>query len=234
MEGTKKCPYCGEEILSVAKKCKYCGEWLVNQQQIVRKKSYFDPRYLYDKVWMDVLFWVTIVGSFIQAVHQSGLTVRKSTISYLIFINWAGKIPEAVGDFLFVVGNICFIILLMKVFSYLHKPLKGWFITYIIVEVIIAFLSPLSDYHLNDEVRVILGLIVLASIVPLLLLPIMIVYNYGGSIKTLGWVMIGNAIAQITVGLVADYIVPIAGFLLVFLIDLFFYIYLRNILTQSK
>ena len=28
MEETKKCPYCGKEILAVAKKCKHCGEWL--------------------------------------------------------------------------------------------------------------------------------------------------------------------------------------------------------------
>ncbi|MDR1846526.1 MAG: zinc-ribbon domain-containing protein [Bacteroidales bacterium] len=29
MEETKRCPYCGEEILAVAKKCKHCGEMLV-------------------------------------------------------------------------------------------------------------------------------------------------------------------------------------------------------------
>lgn len=31
MEETKRCPYCGEEILTTAKKCRHCGEWLENK-----------------------------------------------------------------------------------------------------------------------------------------------------------------------------------------------------------
>jgi predicted nucleic acid-binding Zn ribbon protein len=30
-QSTKRCPFCGEEILSNAVKCKYCGEWLTKR-----------------------------------------------------------------------------------------------------------------------------------------------------------------------------------------------------------
>lgn len=34
-EETKKCPFCGEEILKEAKKCKHCGEWLKEKTEKV-------------------------------------------------------------------------------------------------------------------------------------------------------------------------------------------------------
>ena len=241
MEQTKKCPYCGEEIMATAKKCRHCGEWLVESsneaswQQPVRKESYFGSQYLYDKVWMNLLFWVTIAGAFIQAVHQSGFTVSESTRSYLKFIRYAGEIPEAVGDFLCAFGEICFITLLMKVFSNFHKPLKGWFVTYIVFAVIFLLISLLSGESQDETVSLseaVLGLaIIIPILIPIILLPIMIVSNYEGNIKTLGWVMIGYTIASIIAGLVANYIVPIAAFLIIFLIDFFYYRYLRDTLT---
>ena len=39
MEKTKRCPYCGEEILAIAKKCKHCGEWLDETHPLKETKN---------------------------------------------------------------------------------------------------------------------------------------------------------------------------------------------------
>lgn len=41
MEETKKCPYCGEEILAVARKCKHCGTWLEPQDAASQQDEAF-------------------------------------------------------------------------------------------------------------------------------------------------------------------------------------------------
>ncbi len=38
-EETKRCPYCGEEILAIAKKCKHCGEWIKPEDEVVKTEE---------------------------------------------------------------------------------------------------------------------------------------------------------------------------------------------------
>ena len=39
METTKKCPFCGEEIMAEARKCKHCGEWLNSETEPEKETS---------------------------------------------------------------------------------------------------------------------------------------------------------------------------------------------------
>lgn len=41
---TKKCPYCGEEILAVAKKCKHYGEWLESKEETEQVAETIEPK----------------------------------------------------------------------------------------------------------------------------------------------------------------------------------------------
>lgn len=40
---TKRCPYCGEEIMATAKKCRYCGEWLTREVPPDYNEQHVDP-----------------------------------------------------------------------------------------------------------------------------------------------------------------------------------------------
>lgn len=39
MEITKKCPYCGEEIVADARKCRYCGEWVEQETEPMKENG---------------------------------------------------------------------------------------------------------------------------------------------------------------------------------------------------
>lgn len=43
MNETKKCPFCGKEILAIAKKCKYCGQWLEKPDDAGKKHERHCP-----------------------------------------------------------------------------------------------------------------------------------------------------------------------------------------------
>ena len=53
--GTKRCPYCGEEINVTATKCRYCGEWLAKN---VTKPSEQKVEEIQDKDMTDVTLWI--------------------------------------------------------------------------------------------------------------------------------------------------------------------------------
>lgn len=61
MVKTKKCPYCGEEILAIAKKCKHCSEWL-DETEILSEAPNLkethevnDGQYLYCKTCKEMI-----------------------------------------------------------------------------------------------------------------------------------------------------------------------------------
>ena len=86
---TKRCPYCGEEILATAKKCKHCKEWLIDRQDKVstepdndgrdiKEANHTEPQYAAPKEnaiknWMiSIPFILAIVigGYFVISNHQ--------------------------------------------------------------------------------------------------------------------------------------------------------------------
>ena len=69
MENTRRCPYCGEEIMADAKKCKYCGEWLEAepiQEQVPKADKQETPHHKGNKWLLAIIpIIVLIVGAIL-------------------------------------------------------------------------------------------------------------------------------------------------------------------------
>ncbi len=97
MEKTKRCPYCGEEILESAIKCKHCGEWLEKKDSGKMPVNRKISNWFKDHFWQTVIPFLLLVG-FLGFKHY--LLYKKNhaplqAIKGWEFLNESRKADEA-------------------------------------------------------------------------------------------------------------------------------------------
>lgn len=147
MEETKRCPYCGEEILAVAKKCRYCGEWLDKPQEtgptvpeqpqeedngdavVAEENTVYEVEN--SKSLLAVFVWIMIIGQCAIFAHTIN-EFPSNSIQYLILKAFQ-LIPELVGRSMSAVGYCGLMIYISRWFI-----IKGHPVTSLVTAVITA------------------------------------------------------------------------------------------------
>lgn len=78
---TKNCPYCGEEILSIAIKCKHCGEFLVDQPNPETTPSASLPAQPVQRIEVKAK-----EGCFLQTLNLGCIVIVVALVAFTLFL----------------------------------------------------------------------------------------------------------------------------------------------------
>lgn len=163
---TKKCPYCGEEIMAAAKKCRYCNEWLNTEEQQTRNTSDISSpnqtvqakgHLLFSTNTLQLICWITIVFELVSTIQLFTLDPSLSINRKGGWFSLANILPEWLV--IIILGGLWYI-LLRGLQSYcqtrniVNIPLNLLIISTIAVYVF-SFIASVTD-----EVFLIMGIII--------------------------------------------------------------------------
>jgi hypothetical protein len=169
---TKKCPYCGEEILAVAKKCKHCGEWIeeeIQESRTVLQISDTEENYSQAYKHAGSMTWICYAAILVAVIGGlQDLDPDMLPHKYSFFIDLAIFIPESLT---ILAGAVLWIVLFWNLKNLFSKKLHGLFITLIVLEAFKELLAILDTSSVEENT----SLVILVFFVLMLYLIIMFI-----------------------------------------------------------
>lgn len=212
---TKKCPYCGEEIMATAKKCRYCGEWLTDQQatppavtQPVNAQSSGELNHLTIHLpdMVNVLNLLFIMAALISVCSifppEINLDIKRPDSFTQLIWQHIGAIGQPIMNDTsgsIIIGLIYSGLTLLYLY-WLKKGLPAPnstttnTITVLMVLEGVSFLSDIVDFGPG-----LLITLIVCQFVATLLLGIQIIKRYSGRLKVFGWTLIISLLSFVLV-----------------------------------